>query len=605
MLSKDKKSPSMPNIRWQRFNMNNTSLPILPNNKIINDNKLKSNNQDQFKFKDQPHLSHLNNDNNGDIINNNNSSLSIPNSISNQISIASSLNYSNLSVIDLYGAQEDDVPSEQDQDQDQDQDLDGDIVDDEGYVHVSEQLHPHIVKKSSNIDPSSRLIKDHRNQIPIINNDNILKSDRDRYGFKKSNNFISESDYNQWWISYSQHLIRRKKKWNTLILKNGLSLNKDNPKRFPPKSEKLKRYIRKGIPSEWRGNAWWYFAKGSEVLQEGFYDKLIESSIDLMNKDVEIINRDLNRTFPDNIYFKKIEKDDADNNDDDEPEMIQQLRRVLVAFSIYQPSIGYCQSMNFIAGLLLIFLDEERAFWMLVIITKRLLPGLHEINLEGVSIHQGVLMLALRDYLPSIFEKFLKINLIDDEDENIQSISNYEFLNRLPPVMLTTSSWFMSIFIGILPIETTLRVWDCLFAEDSCFLFKTSIAIFKLIEPKLLMNGIDEMEIFTTIQNSPKYLLDSNKIFDLIFKRGEFWNKLTQDDIERCKKFVYNQRKQKNHYKDNNKDSSNLKFNRNLLNDKLWNEDLYGFKKNIGVLQWNKKLSERMKLNLKKNFTKS
>lgn len=44
------------------------------------------------------------------------------------------------------------------------------------------------------------------------------------------------------------------------------------------------------------------------------------------------------------------------------------LGRVLVAFSVHKPKIGYCQSMNYIAALLLIILErnEEKAFWLLV-----------------------------------------------------------------------------------------------------------------------------------------------------------------------------------------------------------------------------------------------
>lgn len=42
------------------------------------------------------------------------------------------------------------------------------------------------------------------------------------------------------------------------------------------------------------------------------------------------------------------------------------LRRVLRAYSYYDREIGYCQGMNFIAGMFLTLMSEEEAFWLLV-----------------------------------------------------------------------------------------------------------------------------------------------------------------------------------------------------------------------------------------------
>jgi hypothetical protein len=42
------------------------------------------------------------------------------------------------------------------------------------------------------------------------------------------------------------------------------------------------------------------------------------------------------------------------------------LRRVLRAYSYYDPEVGYCQGMNFIAGMFLTVMNEEEAFWLLV-----------------------------------------------------------------------------------------------------------------------------------------------------------------------------------------------------------------------------------------------
>jgi hypothetical protein len=42
------------------------------------------------------------------------------------------------------------------------------------------------------------------------------------------------------------------------------------------------------------------------------------------------------------------------------------LRRVLRVYSYYDREVGYCQGMNFIAGMFLTFMSEEEAFWLLV-----------------------------------------------------------------------------------------------------------------------------------------------------------------------------------------------------------------------------------------------
>ena len=42
---------------------------------------------------------------------------------------------------------------------------------------------------------------------------------------------------------------------------------------------------------------------------------------------------------------------------------IMDLQDVLLAFCIHNPTIGYCQGMNFIVGMSLIFMDAQDAFW--------------------------------------------------------------------------------------------------------------------------------------------------------------------------------------------------------------------------------------------------
>lgn len=364
-------------------------------------------------------------------------------------------------------------------------------------------------------------------------------SERDRYGFKKKTNFITEMEYDTWWNDYQNYLKRRKRKWVALMKESGLSIEDDSPIRFPAKSEKLKRYVRKGIPAEWRGNAWWWYAKGPEKLSmyPDLYAKLCKQTVSLKNNDTELIERDLNRTFPDNIYFRGDTNTNASSlsiaDGSSETPLISALRRVLRSFAVYQPSVGYCQSLNFIAGILLLFMDEEKAFWMLVIMTQKYLPGLHEISLEGVNIEQGVLMLFIKQTLPEMWEK-VGVNFEGQQYDNV--------LIKLPPITLCTASWFMSAYISILPTETMLRVWDCFFLEDTKIFFRIALTLLKMVEPDVRNLG-DQMEIFQTIQNFPKKMIDASKLMENCFKRRNGFSNISQSEIVKLRGFVADRRK--------------------------------------------------------------
>jgi hypothetical protein len=229
-----------------------------------------------------------------------------------------------------------------------------------------------------------------------------------------------------------------------------------------------------------------------------------------------------------------------------EPPIISALRRVLHAFAIYNPRIGYCQSLNFLAGMLLLFVEtEEQCFWLLNVITSIYLPGTHETSLEGSKIDLGVLMTELRDSMPAVWDKIggeleaeptgrpqtskslRKPRTKTKRGKSDQGLST----ERLPPITLCMTAWFMSCFIGTLPIETTLRVWDVFFYEGSKTLFRVALSIFKMGEAEIKAVK-DPMEMFGVVQAMPRRMLDANEVMEVCFKRRNGFGHLNQGVID-------------------------------------------------------------------------
>ncbi|TWU71782.1 hypothetical protein ED733_003277 [Metarhizium rileyi] len=390
---------------------------------------------------------------------------------------------------------------------------------------------------------------------------------RDRYGFKKANQSITREQYDAWNAEYSVYIARRRRKWVSYL--KDCALMTDRPIRFPSPNAKTKRFVRKGIPPDWRGAAWFYYAGGPAILAKhaGLYEKLLCKSAN--QEDVEAIERDLHRTFPDNIQFKPSANIGSvpsgertsqstmtgSSGDEDapgplpaafnEPPIITSLRRVLHAFSIYNPRIGYCQSLNFLAGLLLLFVEtEEQCFWLLNVITIIYLPGTHDVSLEGSKVDLGVLMTELRDTMPSVWDKIggeLE-TLPTGRPSTSKSVRKPRPMlrrrdqprlstDRLPPITLCMTAWFMSCYIGTLPIETTLRVWDVFFYEGSKTLFRIALAIFKSGESEIKAVN-DPMEMFGVVQALPRRMIDANALLESCFRRRNGFGHLGQGAID-------------------------------------------------------------------------
>lgn len=259
------------------------------------------------------------------------------------------------------------------------------------------------------------------------------------------------------------------KLWFDLFLNEGRNF-------FMVKTLMFHKLIKIGIPNLLRAEIW-EFSCGSIYLRlqnQGEYNELLKLYENKKSDAMEEIEKDLKRSLPEYIAYKSSIG-------------LERLRRVLTAYSWKNPDVGYCQAMNIVVAVLLVYMSEEQALWTLNVICDNLVPGYYSKTMYGALLDQKTFEFLVESKIPSLWRHIV------EKDIELSVLS-------LP--------WFLSLYLTSMPLSFSVRILDNFFLHGSKFLFQIALSILKqnLIE---LLQSKDDDAFFSIIKN---YLFNLDNI---------------------------------------------------------------------------------------------
>lgn len=260
----------------------------------------------------------------------------------------------------------------------------------------------------------------------------------------------------------------KEQSWNILFSECGRGVSMFRTK-------KTRDLVVRGIPETLRGELWMLFsgAVNDMATNPGYYAEVVEQSLGTSNLATEEIERDLRRSLPEHPAFQ------SDTG-------ISALRRVLTAYAYRNPKIGYCQAMNILTSVLLLYAKEEEAFWLLVAVCERMLPDYFNRRIIGALVDQAVFEELIRDHLPQLTDHMTDMTFFSS----------------------VSLSWFLTLFISVLPIESAVNVVDCFFYDGIKAILQLGLAILDYNLDKLLTCK-DDAEAVTAL----------NRFFDNVINK--------------------------------------------------------------------------------------
>ncbi|XP_011605682.2 TBC1 domain family member 2B isoform X2 [Takifugu rubripes] len=256
------------------------------------------------------------------------------------------------------------------------------------------------------------------------------------------------------------------------------------------RSPELKALIRCGVPHEHRSRVWqwcvsFHVKKFRDNLAPDYYETLLNVARDKPNPASKQIELDLLRTLPNNKHYSSPSAGG-----------IQKLRNILMAFSWRNPDIGYCQGLNRLVAVALLYLDQEDAFWSLVAIVEVFMPrDYYTKTLLGSQVDQRVFRDLMSEKLPRLHAHF----------------EHYKV-----DFSLITFNWFLVVFVDSVVSDILFKIWDAFLFEGPKIIFRFALSLFKYKEEEFLKLQ-DSTTLFKYLRYFTRTILDSRKLMNIAF----------------------------------------------------------------------------------------
>lgn len=231
---------------------------------------------------------------------------------------------------------------------------------------------------------------------------------------------------------------------------------------------RLNESLIRGLPEDIRGEVWYYLSQAAEKKAQyppGFYEMLERECSDEVS---DLIARDVNRTMPSHPLF--VEHDGPGQS---------RLTLLLRAYAAFDENVRYCQGMNFIGAVLILYLPQpEDAFWVFV------------------------QLLSERSWKKVFYDKTPKLkSLLTSLDQQVEK--------RLPEIYAHCLAqntkpaepfiqFFVSIFCTDCPLDMSIRILDVFIHEGDHVLF---VVILRMLQAKRgVILGLEGGELHTYLR---------------------------------------------------------------------------------------------------------